>query len=442
MELEFSKEASMLRQRLQSQGFETCFVGGAVRDALLGRSCDDVDLATAALPEQVREVFYDLPVIETGMKHGTVTVIADGTPVEITTYRVETTYTDSRHPDRVLFTRKLEDDLARRDFTVNAMAYSEERGLVDPFGGQADLQAGILRCVGDPAMRFEEDALRILRLLRFACVLGFSIEENTAKAAFAAREGLRLLSAERIQAEVKKLLCGKNVRAVLCGYWKILAEVFPFLSAMHGFDQQNEHHCFDVLEHTAAVVEAIEPLPRLRLAAFFHDCGKPACFSLDENGIGHFYGHAAVSAKEAFNAMERLKFDRATQTRVELLVKIHDTPLQADERLLKRRLNQYGEEALRDLLALQRADNFGQAPKVSGQQKAFDEIEALLDAVCSKQSCFSVRALAVNGNDLKEIGYHGRGIGQALRLLLDAVIDEKVPNEKEALLSFLKEAKK
>ena len=433
------REGLFVLERLEQRGFESWFVGGVVRDLLRGAEAHDSDLASAATPQDVIAAFPDDPVLTTGARHGTVTVVVDHVPVEVTTFRTETTYADSRHPDEVRFASKLEDDLSRRDFTVNAMALHPTRGLVDLFGGREDLRRGVIRCVGDPAERFREDALRILRALRFASKLSFCLDAATADAARRGKDSLSLLSRERVQSECTGLLCGENVRQVIVSYYDILSQPFPFLSAMAGFDQHNEHHCFDLLGHTAAVVGAIAPVPRLRLAALLHDCEKPACFSLDADGVGHFYGHASRGAKTAETLLRGLKYDNATLARVPLLVKWHDAPLEETPRLLKRRLNQMGEDALRDLLALQRADTLGLAPRYHDRLAHFDRLEAMLDEVLAQDACFSVKKLAVSGNDLKELGLRGREIGQAQRRLVDAVIDEKVKNEKDALLAYLKQ---
>ena len=433
------REGLFVLERLEQRGFESWFVGGVVRDLLRGAEAHDSDLASAATPQDVIAAFPDDPVLTTGARHGTVTVVVDHVPVEVTTFRTETTYADSRHPDEVRFASKLEDDLSRRDFTVNAMALHPTRGLVDLFGGREDLRRGVIRCVGDPAERFREDALRILRALRFASKLSFCLDAATADAARRGKDSLSLLSRERVQSECTGLLCGENVRQVIVSYYDILSQPFPFLSAMAGFDQHNEHHCFDLLGHTAAVVGAIAPVPRLRLAALLHDCEKPACFSLDADGVGHFYGHASRGAKTAETLLRGLKYDNATLARVPLLVKWHDAPLEETPRMLKRRLNQMGEDALRDLLALQRADTLGLAPRYHDRLAHFDRLEAMLDEVLAQDACFSVKKLAVSGNDLKELGLRGREIGQAQRRLVDAVIDEKVKNEKDALLAYLKQ---
>ena len=436
------QEGLFVLERLESAGFEACFVGGLVRDLLRGVPAHDADLASNAPPQSVIEAFPDVPVLKTGLKHGTVTVLVDHVPVEVTTYRTETGYSDGRHPDAVRFAKSIEEDLSRRDFTINAMALHPVRGIMDPFGGREDLEKGILRCVGNAETRFTEDALRILRALRFSSVLSFSLEESTAEAARKLKGNIGLLSRERVQSECSKLLCGRNVRDELLRYPDILSEIFPFLQKMQGFNQHNEHHCFDLLEHTACAVENIAPRLHLRLAALLHDCAKPGCFHLDETGVGHFYGHASRGAKIAEELLHALKYDNLTLKRVPLLVKWHDAPIEETSRMIKRRLNQLGEEALRDLLQLQRADTLALAPQYHDRLVHFDRLDEILDEVLRQDACFSVKKLAVSGNDLRRLGFAGRAIGQAQRLLVDAVIDETVENNREQLLEYLQEHKK
>ena len=314
-------------ERLERAGHAAYLVGGCVRDSLLGRVPGDWDITSSALPEQTEAVFAGERIIETGLKHGTVTVLLGGLPLEITTFRTESGYADHRHPDTVVFTPSLEEDLARRDFTVNAMAWSPARGLVDPFGGRADLERGLIRCVGDPKQRFDEDALRILRALRFAAQLDFAIDPATAAAALALRQSLELVSRERLAVELTKLLCGPAVRRIVTEYWPILALPLPELAPMAGLDQRSPYHCYDVLEHSAAAAEAVPPDKILRWAALLHDAGKPACFTLDEQGRGHFFGHAKPGAELARAALTRLRFDKDTVRRVAALVELHDYPI-------------------------------------------------------------------------------------------------------------------
>lgn len=423
-------------ERLEQAGYEAWLVGGCVRDRLMGREVHDYDLTTAATPAEVEAVFAGEKVIETGIAHGTVTVLLRAQPVEITTFRAESGYSDHRHPDAVAFTRSLRDDLARRDFTVNAIAMDARGTLCDPFGGRADIDAGILRAVGNPAERFSEDALRILRALRFASVLGFSIEENTAAAFARLRGQLAYVSAERIYAELTRLLCGENVRAVLMEYTDTLGEVLPELLPMRGFDQRNYHHIYDVLEHTARVVEAVPALPHLRWAALFHDAGKPACFTLDENGVGHFYGHAEVSRELADAALRRLKADNATREAADALIHWHDVPIEPAAPAVRRMLRKLGEDGFRDLLALKRADNLAQNPAYQDRLQTYDALEALAAEAVAENQAFRLKDLAVNGDDLRALGMApGPAMGALLDRLLEEVVSERLPNEREALLA-------
>ncbi|MBR3552613.1 MAG: HD domain-containing protein [Clostridia bacterium] len=431
-----TEKGTAVLERLERAGYEAYFVGGCVRDRLLGKDIHDVDLTTSAAPEEMRAVFDGLPVLDTGLRHGTLTVLVDHTPVEVTTYRTESGYSDGRHPDTVRFTRSLREDLQRRDFTVNAMAFHPRTGLIDPFGGQRDLEQKCLRAVGDPDARFTEDALRILRALRFASTLGFLIEDETANAMRRQKDRMTLLSAERIANELRRLVCGVNAGAVLCNGWDVLAVVLPFLAPMHGFDQHNEHHIFDVLTHTAAAMDAIAPAVRLRLAALFHDSGKPETFFLDADGVGHFYGHATVSARIAQEALTALRFDKATAAQVTRLVKLHDAPIEESRPAVRRKLNQLGADGLFDLIALQRADTLALAPQYRKRTAHFDTLTRIAKELLAENACFSVRDLAVNGNDLTALGFRGAAVGSTLRELVRAVMDERVPNEQAALLAL------
>ena len=429
-------KAKKVFTRLENAGYECYLVGGCVRDMLMGKEPHDVDITTNATPKEIKAVFTDFHTLDIGIKHGTVTVILDGEPVEITTYRKESAYSDGRHPDSVSFTRNITEDLSRRDFTVNAIAYNPKTGIVDPFGGQDDIKRKTLRCVGIPTERFEEDSLRILRGLRFASVLGFNIDEATDDAMYTCRELISIVSPERIYTEITKLLCGKSAGEILSLYSDILAVALPEIKAMKGFEQHNFHHIYDVLNHTAKVVDAVYPAVDLRLAALFHDCGKPDCFSRDENGVGHFYSHASISARKADEALMRLRCDNATREKVVKLVKIHDTPIEPDSKTVKKKLQKYGEEIFFDLIKLQRADNKGLAPEFLYRQETYNELEEIAKQIIEENQCFSLKDLAVNGRDMMSLGLVGKDIGLALNELLKAVIEENCDNDKESLLSY------
>ena len=422
--------------RLEAAGFEAWLVGGCVRDRLMGITPHDYDITTSARPEEVMAVFYDHRVLETGLKHGTVTLLWDHEPLEITTYRAEGTYSDHRHPDNVTFTSSLREDLARRDFTINAIAMDARGNLADPFHGAEDIAAGIIRCVGDPVQRFTEDALRILRALRFASRLGFSIEDDTKHAMELCAENLSYVSPERIFAEITKLLCGNHVRPVLMAHIKTIGAVLPELLPMEGFDQRNYHHIYDVLEHTARVVEKVPPEPHLRLAALFHDAGKPHCFTMDDAGVGHFYGHAEISREIAGAVLARLRCDNATRSAVDQLIRYHDTPIECTERSVRRALRRFAPEGFRDLIALKRADNLAQSPAYQERQRQCDRLEAMAEEILLQAQCFSLRDLAVKGNDLLSLGLQpGPQIGTILEGLLEEVMSDRLPNDREALLN-------
>lgn len=429
------KQVNMVLKALEEHGFEAFIVGGCVRDAIMGIAPKDYDVTTSALPEETKEVFRDFHVIETGIKHGTVTVMVDKEPIEITTYRIDENYVDNRHPENVRFTRSLKEDMARRDFTMNAIAYNPACGLVDYYGGLEDIQRGVIRAVGEADKRFEEDALRIMRALRFSSVTGFAIEEATAEAALRHKDFLNNISAERIQVELVKLLCGKDARRVMMEFTDILAVILPELLEMKGFDQCNAYHIYDVLEHTAVAVENTPAEPVLRLSALLHDTGKPETFFQDCTGVGHFYGHNLASKRIAEDLLERLKFDNDTKEKVLLLVEKHDMQIKAEETAVKRALNKLGEENFRNLIALARADNKAQNPIIVKRQEHFDKLLAIAEEIILKEECFSLKALAVNGRDLIEIGFKpGPELGKALENLLEAVISGEIENKKEELL--------
>ena len=418
---------------LEAAGHQAYCVGGCVRDRLLGREPQDWDVTTSARPEETMAVFGERA-LPTGLKHGTVTVCLSEGRVEVTTFRRDGDYTDHRHPEHVDFTDSLTEDLARRDFTVNAMAADLRGTLYDPFGGQADLKGRRLRCVGDPTQRFCEDALRILRCLRFAAVLGFDIERETGAAMARCAPLLREIASERVREELTKLLCGPNAAEVLRRNVETVGVVLPELLPMVGFDQHNHHHCYDVWEHTLHALDAAPRTPLLRWTVLFHDMGKPECFALDEKGVGHMMGHGAASRRIADGIMDRLRFDHDTKRRIGELVEWHDHRVRT-ERGVRRTLNRFGEEDFRNLLAIQRADNMGQAEKYRYRQAEIDWVEALLERELARGSCFSLKQLAVNGRDLMALGLRGPAVGRTLQTLLEGVMDDDLPNERDALLA-------
>ena len=417
---------------LEAQGFSCYAVGGCVRDAVLGLTPHDYDLCTSATPAQMKKIFSGYPLVLAGEKHGTVGVVTGGEVVEITTYRTEGEYLDNRHPERVEFVDRVEEDLARRDFTVNAMAWSPIRGFADPFGGREDLKNRILRAVGDPEARFREDSLRILRGVRFSVTYGLTPEPETEKAMFSLAGLMDNLARERVFDELCKLIVRVTPEDLL-RFAPVITAVIPELASTVGFDQRNPHHAYDVYAHTAQVVGAVAAELSLRWAALLHDVGKPATFTLDEAGWGHFLGHAEKSAEMANGILLRLKAPTALRQRVVFLVERHMTPLEPDRKLLRRRLSRYGREPLEQLLVLQAADHG--AKGVAGDQYPAGEIGAVLSEILAENACFSLKDLAVKGGDLMALGYAGPEIGRTLNRLLEMVVSEEVPNEKTALLN-------
>ena len=422
-------------EQLEGAGFETWAVGGCVRDSLRGAAPHDWDLCTAARPEQMKAVFAGERVLETGLKHGTLTLLTDGGPLEITTFRADGGYSDGRHPDAVRFVGSVEDDLARRDFTVGAMAWHPARGLCDPYGGLDDLQDGILRAVGDPDARFTEDGLRILRAVRFASQLGFAVEPQTAAAMRRQVGRLNCVAAERVREELTRMLCGRFVQRALLSYRDVLAAVLPELVPMFDCAQQNPHHLYDVWEHSVRAVGQMPAVPALRWAMLLRDCGKPACKTIDEKGVGHFYGHPKVSREIAERIVQRLRFSGAESARILLLVEQHDRPLGENDKLVRRRLSQIGEARFRDLLAIKKGDAVGQGTHPEDVAWLYG-MEQCLDRVLAADACFSLRQLAVNGDDMLALGLSGPAVGAMLHDLLRAVIDEQADNTRGALLAL------
>ncbi len=420
--------------RLEQAGYATYAVGGCVRDWCMGLEPHDFDLCTAALPEEMQAVFAGERLVLAGVKHGTVGVVTGEEVVEITTFRTEGDYNDARHPGWVRFVPELEQDLARRDFTINAMAWSPDHGFRDPFGGRQDLENRILRAVGDPERRFREDALRILRGARFAARFRLQVEENTRQAMVALAPALDKLARERVLEELCKLLLAATA-ADLLTFGPVLAAAVPELALQMGFQQHSPHHAYDVFTHTAHVVEAVPREPVLRWAALLHDVGKPGCFTLDENGRGHFKGHAPAGAAMAEEILRRLKAPTALREDVVLLIGQHMTPLEPDKKLLRRRLSKLGPERLGWLLQLQQADMGSKGTGKTEEMERFPQIQAILQEILEEKTCLTLKDLAVDGHDLMALGLTGRYIGVTLNRLLELVLEERVPNEREALLA-------
>ena len=427
-------DVRLLIDRLEAAGFSAYAVGGCVRDMILGIAPQDYDLCTAALPEQTETIFSDFRLVLAGKKHGTVGVITDGGVVEITTFRTEGGYRDNRHPDWVRFVPEIRDDLARRDFTVNAMAWSPTRGFADPFGGQQDLSDGVLRAVGCPAARLEEDSLRILRGVRFAVRYRLTPEAATLQAMVSQAHLTDNLARERVFDELCKLLPLVSA-SQLQQYAPILCAVIPELAPMVGFDQRTVHHAYDLFTHTAQVVEHIPADLTLRWTALLHDIGKVPTLTLDENGHGHYLGHAKKSAEMADLVLHRLKAPTALREQVVWLIDHHMSPLEPKRNQLRRQLSRWGQQALEQLLALQRADYSSKGTGTPEEAAVFDEIAALLNEILAEKACLSLKDMAVNGRDLLELGFTpGKELGNCLNHLFRLVLEETIPNHRETLL--------
>ena len=423
--------------RLEDAGYAAYAVGGCVRDSLLGIVPHDYDLCTAASPEETQAVFSQEKLVLAGLKHGTVGIITSGGVVETTTFRTEGGYRDSRHPDWVEFVSTVEEDLSRRDFTVNAMAWSPTRGLADPFGGREDLHRKILRTVGDPEQRFREDALRILRGVRFAVRFGLTVEQSTENAMFRLAPLMENLARERVFEELCKLL-PLATAADLVRFAPVLTAVIPELAPTVGFDQHSPHHAYDIFTHTAHVVENTPADLVLRWAALLHDTGKVTTFTRDESGRGHFYGHAQTSGEIADTVLRRLKAPTGLRERVVQLVKLHMTRIEPEKKSVRRWLGRLGPETVDALLTFQAADMGSKGTGKPEENDQFSQLRELVSAVQAEEACLSLRDLAVNGNDLMVLGYEGKAIGACLSRLLDAVLDERLPNDREALLAEAK----
>ncbi len=437
MKVNLPQNVKYIINKLQSGGYEAYAVGGCIRDSLLGLAPHDWDICTSAKPEQIKACFSGFHIFDIGIKHGTISVVIDKEAFEITTYRIDGEYNDNRHPDKVTFTESVADDLARRDFTINAIAYNETNGIVDPFDGRGDIKSGIIRCVGNPDIRFNEDALRILRALRFASVYNLKIEENTANAVINNAPLLKNIAGERIASELDRLLCGKNVENVLNGFSTVFSVILPEIEITFNYNQHTKHHDKDLWRHITSSVAAVEPTALLRMTMLLHDLGKPYICKRDSDGTCHFKGHPNISAKTADIILHRLKYPTDFINTCLKLIKFHDVRFSGAKKQLKHVMNAIGEDDLDLLLKVQRADILAQSAYL--REEKLERLDIACNAyreILADNEAFKLKDLAVNGNDLKNIGIaEGREIGRILKLLMSLVIDEKLPNEKSALLS-------
>ena len=440
MKIQLPDKVSYIINVLGEHGYDAYAVGGCIRDSLLGREPDDWDITTSARPEQVKAFFRKT--IDTGIEHGTVTVMLDSVGYEVTTYRIDGEYEDNRHPREVSFTDNLVEDLKRRDFTINAMAYNDTRGLVDVFDGQGDLARKQIRCVGVARERFEEDALRVLRGIRFAAQLGFEIEQETQTAMSMLAPNLAAISAERIQVELVKLLVSPNPQ-MLGRAWElgITRMILPEFDRMMEVEQNNPHHIYSVGEHTLHALTQIRADKTLRLAVLLHDVGKPDTETVDADGISHFYNHAGQSAKMASQILRRLRFDNDTRNRVKRLVLWHDYRFTCTCNAMRRAIYKIGEDIFEELLLVMRADVLAQSSYMQKEKlEELERIHSLYLEILEKKDCLSLKQLAVGGNDLMAAGVpKGREIGRILELLLQEVLEKPELNKKELLLDRVHE---
>ena len=437
MTINLPSEVSLILDLFKKSGFEAFCVGGAVRDSLMGIAPGDWDITTNATPEETARIFKDFRIIDTGIRHGTVTVIIDKKPFEITTSRIDGEYEDNRHPENVIFTRNLKDDLARRDFTVNAIAYNPEVGIVDFYSGQDHIYNSIIKTVGDPDKRFNEDGLRIMRALRFAATLGFEIESETAAAIHRNKDLLKNISAERLNVELTKLVCGKNAFNILMEYPDVLSVFIPEIAPAVNFKQYGKKHAYDVWEHICHTVDTIPSDRVLRLTMLLHDLGKVPTHALNEKGDSTFKKHAPIGGEMAREILTRLKFDKKTINRVSFLVGFHDFEPVESKIELKHHLKTKTPEDIRTLLVIKKSDRGALSESYRDISKGTAQTLKWLEEIEINKECCTVNQLAVNGNDLIAKGITGENVGEALNKLLDAVIEEKVANDKDALLTYL-----
>lgn len=438
MKIRLPDKVCTIIETLTAAGYEAYAVGGCIRDSMLGRAPNDWDITTSARPEEIKRLFPRT--IDTGIKHGTVTVMSDQEGFEVTTYRIDGIYEDGRHPKDVTFTASLEEDLKRRDFTINAMAYNEQTGLVDLFDGWKDMQAGVIRCVGDAEERFAEDALRMLRAVRFSAQLGYRIEENTRKAIRKLAPNLQRISAERIQAELVKLVVSPHPDYLRTAYETgITGEILPEFDLCMQTAQNNLHHCYSVGEHILHSMLEVQPDKVLRLGMLFHDIGKPQTKTVDENGITHNKGHAVVGERMTTKILRRLKFDNATIRKVTKLVLYHDQEVEATPAGVRRAVHRMGEDIFQMLFAVKKADILAQSDYLREEKlRKLARIQELYEEICRKKECLSLRDLAVKGEDLIAFGVTpGREIGVILNELLEIVLEEPERNTREEMLRIL-----
>lgn len=439
MVIQLPEKVKYIINTLMEAGYEAYAVGGCIRDSVLGRIPEDWDITTSANPMQIKSLFKKT--IDTGIQHGTVTVMINGEGFEVTTYRIDGEYEDGRHPKAVVFTASLTEDLKRRDFTINAMAYNEKEGMVDAFGGLEDLQKKIIRCVGDPGERFQEDALRMMRAVRFSAQLGFVIEERTRQAVTELAGNLAKVSAERIQTELVKLLVSKHPEKILTAYETGLTRVFlPEFDAMAETPQNNPYHCYNVGRHTIEAIKNSPPDRVIRLTMLLHDVAKPLCKSVDQDGIYHFFGHQAKGAQMAREILRRLKFDNDTIRKVTALIAKHDDTPELSPTAIRRAIYETGLEQYPALFTVKRADTMGKNCYQREEKLEYiDRYQEMYEEIIAKKQCLTLKELAVTGKDLIDAGMKpGKMLGETLEKLLEHVLEYPEDNRKEILMKQIK----
>ncbi|MFY9422912.1 MAG: HD domain-containing protein [Bacilli bacterium] len=440
MNINMPKTCEMIIDNLISNGHEAYIVGGCVRDSILGRTPNDWDICTSAKPDTVKTIFEKFNIIETGLKHGTVTLVDDDKDMyEITTYRVDGKYSDNRRPDNIKFTDDLIEDLSRRDFTINAIAYNQYEGLIDPFGGINDINNKMIKCVGIPDERFKEDALRMFRAIRFKAQLNFKLDSSVWMAIHANHDLVKNISVERISWEINKILLSNPLEIYSLNHHKLLKYTIPELDECFWTNQDNPYHCYSVGKHLVHSVKAVENKLYLKLTMLLHDIGKPQCKTIDEQGIGHFYGHAVISSKMAVDILRRMKYDSCTIMKVKVLILYHDAEIQDTKKSIKKWLNKIGEDMFRDLLKVREADIKAQSPNYYQERHdKLERVKVLLDEVIKDKECFSRKDLAINGFDLIKLGItEGKDIGKILDILVNHVIENPNSNNKKELISIV-----
>ena len=441
MNIVLPKNVKLIIDILNKNNFEAFIVGGCVRDSIIRLTPHDWDICTNAKPEEIKKCFEFFNTFDSGIKHGTISIVIDGEVYEVTTYRIDGTYSDNRRPDSVTFTSDIAKDLARRDFTINAMAYNEQCGLIDPYSGRNDLLDKIIRCVGNPDFRFNEDALRIIRALRFASVYDFVIENETSKSICKNADLLKNIAVERISVEFNKLLCGNGAEEILNNYRDVIAVFIPEIKPMFDYSQHTKHHNRDLWRHTTYSVKSIDKMPLLRMSMLLHDIGKPRACKRDEDGTCHFKGHPKYSAEMAEIILRRLKYPTDFIETCVTLIKYHDVRFSGSKRQLRHVMSAIGDKNVELLLKIQRADIMAQS-----DYKHKEKLEKLnlacevYEKILADKDCFTLKQLKINGNDIKKLGVtEGVKIGKILKMLLSLVIEDKLENKKSALLNKAEE---